>query len=143
MVVLQEVGEVTVSATVAVAEVGLALEFVPVKVTVEVPAAAELEAAKVTKLEPMVGLEVNEAVTPLGRPESLRVTAPLKGLTSVTVMVSVPLVPWAIDSEEVDGASLKLPGEVVPPLQAVPLMAKLVGTELVVPFQVPLKPNPE
>jgi hypothetical protein len=142
LVALQEVGEVTVSATVAVAVVGLALELVPVMVTVEVPAAAEPEAVKVSKLEPMVGLGVNEALTPLGRPELVRVTAPLKELTSVTVMVSVPLAPCAIDREEADGASLKLPGDVALPLQATPLMAKLVGTELVVPFHVPLNPNP-
>jgi hypothetical protein len=41
-----------------------------------------------------------------------------------------------------EGFSVKLPvGATLPP-QAVPLMAKFVGTALVVPFQVPLNPMP-
>jgi len=39
----------------------------------------------------VVGLVPNAAVTPVGNPDAARVTLPAKGLTSVTVMVSVPL----------------------------------------------------
>jgi hypothetical protein len=53
-------------------------------------------------------------------------------------MVSVPLAPCAIDRVAAEGLSVKLP--VAP--QVVPLIAKEVGTALVVPFQVPLKPMP-
>jgi hypothetical protein len=132
-------GAVTVKLMLVVA---LSEPEVPVMVIMLVAAAAELEAVKVTKLEPVVGLEVNAALTPLGRPEAARVTEPLKGLTSVTEMVSVPLVPCASDSEEAEGASEKLPGDTTP-LQLVPLTANDVGIALVTLFHVPLKPTPE
>jgi hypothetical protein len=64
---------------------------VPVTVTVEVPAVAVALAVRVSTLVDVAGLVANAAVTPVGRPEAARVTAPVKGLTSVTVMVSVPL----------------------------------------------------
>ena len=51
----------------------------------------------------------NAAVTPVGRPEAARVTLPVNGLTSVTVMVSVPLAPWATDRVAAEGLSVKLP----------------------------------
>jgi hypothetical protein len=66
---------------------------VPVMVTVDVPAVAVLLAVSVSALVPVVGLVPNEAVTPLGNPDAARVTLPVNGLTSVTVMVSVPLLP--------------------------------------------------
>ena len=66
---------------------------VPVMVTVEVPVVAELPAVKVTTLLPVVGLVPNAAVTPVGRPEAVSVTLPLKLFTSVTVMVSVAVEP--------------------------------------------------
>lgn len=71
-------------------------------------------AVRVSTLVPVVGLVLNEAVTPLGRPVAARVTLPVKPPASVTVMVSVPLLPWAIDSADFEGASVKL-GEGVPP----------------------------
>ena len=81
----------------------------------------------------------NVAVTPVGSPVAARVTLPANGLTSVTVIVSVPLAPWAIDRVDAEGASLKLPCDTPP--QGVPLIAKFVGTVLV-PLQVPLNPIP-
>jgi hypothetical protein len=51
----------------------------------------------------------NAAVTPLGRPDAARVTLPVNGLTSVTVMVSVPLRLVATDRVDADGLSVKLP----------------------------------
>ena len=66
---------------------------VPVMVTVEVPAVAVLAAVKVITLVPVVGFVPKAAVTPVGRPEAVNVTLPLKLFTSVTVMVSVALLP--------------------------------------------------
>jgi len=69
---------------------------VPVMVTVTVTGAAVVLAASVSVLAPAVLVGLNEAVTPLGRPEVDKVTLPLKPFCGVTVMVLVPLVPWVI-----------------------------------------------
>lgn len=133
---------VTVRAIVVVA---VRLPDVPVMVTVELPAVAVLMAVKVITLVELAGLVPKVAVTPLGRPLAAKVTLPLKGLTSVTVIVLVPVAPWAIDNVAADGFSEKLPtppGATPLTEQAVPLSEKAVGTALVVPFQVPLKPTP-
>jgi len=66
---------------------------VPLIVTVNVPAVAVLLADSVSTLVLVVGLVPNDAVTPLGRPEAARVTLPVNPPTSVTVMVSVALLP--------------------------------------------------
>jgi hypothetical protein len=90
---------VTVSAT----EVVLTkLPEVPVIVTFTVPAGAVLLAANVNVLVPVVLFGLNDAVTPLGRPEADKLTLLLKPFCGATVIVLVPLVP---------GAMLKLPGE--------------------------------
>lgn len=81
---------VTVSAMVMVE---LSVPEVPVMVIVEVPATAVLATVKVTTLVPVVGLVAKAAVTPVGNPDTARVTAPANGLTSVTVIVSVPVAP--------------------------------------------------
>jgi hypothetical protein len=81
---------VTVSAMVVVS---VSEPEVPVMVTVAAPAVALLLAVRVRTLVLVVGLVANVAVTPVGRPDAARVTLPLNGLTSVTVMVSVPLAP--------------------------------------------------
>ena len=74
--------------------VGVKLPDVPVIVTVEVPVAAVALAVSVNTLVVVVGFGTNAAVTPLGRPEALKVTLPLKPLAGTTVMVLVPLLPW-------------------------------------------------
>jgi hypothetical protein len=70
---------------------------VPVTVTVAVPVVAVLEAVSV-RVEVAVpfaggvtGLVKNAAVTPVGRPVALSVTAELKLFVLVTVLVLVPL----------------------------------------------------
>jgi hypothetical protein len=65
----------------------------PVIVTFPVPAGAVLLAVKVNVLVVVLLLGLNEAVTPLGRPEAVRLTLPLKPFCGVIVMVLVPLVP--------------------------------------------------
>jgi len=63
-------------------------------VTVTVPVAAVALAVSVNVLVVVVGFGLNPAVTPLGSPEALKVTLPLKPFTGLTVMVLVPLLPW-------------------------------------------------
>ena len=85
-------GALMVSAIVALL---LKLPDVPVMVTVELPFAAELLALRVSVLAPVVLAGLNEAVTPVGRPDAARATVPLKPFCGVTVMVLAPLPPSA------------------------------------------------
>jgi len=73
--------------------VAFSVPEVPVTVIVEVPAVAVLLAVSVSTLEVVEDAGLNAAVTPLGIPVALKVTLPVNGLTSVTVIVSVPLAP--------------------------------------------------
>jgi hypothetical protein len=63
---------------------------VPVIVTATVPVAAVALAVRVSVLVPLAGLGLNIAVTPLGKPDAVRVTVPLKPFDGVMVMVLVP-----------------------------------------------------
>ena len=69
------------------------LPEVPVMVTGTVPVVAVLLAVKVNVLVAVAGFGLNDAVTPLGRPDADKLTAPLKPLCGETVIVLVPLVP--------------------------------------------------
>lgn len=64
---------------------------VPETVTVTVPEAAVLLAAKVTVLLPVAGLGLKEAVTPLGKPDADILTLLLKPFAGVMVIVLLPL----------------------------------------------------
>lgn len=66
---------------------------VPVMVTATVPVAAVALAVSVSELVVVVLLGLNEAVTPLGRPEADRLIVPLKPPCRATVIVLVPLEP--------------------------------------------------
>lgn len=82
----------TVSATFVL---WVAVPDVPVTVTVTAgPKAAVLEAVSVSTLEPVVvGFGLKAAVTPVGRPETVKVTPAVKPFSAVTLMVSVVLLP--------------------------------------------------
>jgi hypothetical protein len=69
---------------------------VPVMVTVTVPVAAALPAVSVNVLVLTVLLGLNDAVTPLGRPDADKLTLALKPFCGVTVMVLAPLAPCVI-----------------------------------------------
>ena len=75
----------------AMVVVAVTLPEVPVMVIVDVAAVAVLLAVSVSTLVPVVGLVPNAAVTPLGSPDAARVTLPVNPPTSVTPIVSVPL----------------------------------------------------
>ena len=68
----------------------------PVTVTVTVPVAAVLLADSVNELVPAVLLGLNEAVTPLGRPDADKLTLLLKPFSGLTVMVLAPAAPCTI-----------------------------------------------
>ena len=68
----------------------------PVMVTVTVPVVAVLLVVSVSVLVPVVLVGLNDAVTPLGKPEADKLTLPLKPFCAVTVIVLVPLFPCAI-----------------------------------------------
>lgn len=76
-----------------VKEVRLPEAEVPVTVTGNVPAAAVLLAVKPSTVWPGIGAFTSASVTPLGRPETVRVTTPVNPLPFVTVMVSLALAP--------------------------------------------------
>jgi hypothetical protein len=73
-------------------------------VTVEVPVAAVLLAVNVSVLVLVAGFGLNDAVTPVGRPDAARVTAPVYPLIGVTVMVLFPLPPCGIVAGDTDEA---------------------------------------
>jgi len=76
-----------------IAAVWLRLPDTPLTVMVVVPTAAALLTFRVSMLEPVVTLGLNEAVTPFGRAEADKLTLELKLLSLVTVIVLVPLFP--------------------------------------------------
>lgn len=73
--------------------VAVSVPEVPVIVIVDVPAVAELLAVSVSTLDVVEDAGLNEAVTPVGIPDAVNDTLPANGLTSVTEIVSVPLLP--------------------------------------------------
>ena len=66
---------------------------VPVMVTLEVPIAAVGPALRVRVVEAGSGLELKDAVAPLGRPDAEKVTLPAKPFRRETVMALKPEVP--------------------------------------------------
>jgi hypothetical protein len=67
---------------------------VPVIVTLVVPSGAALVAVKVRTEFPEVGFGEMLALTPLGRPETARLTTPTKPYPSDMGMVLLMVVPW-------------------------------------------------
>jgi hypothetical protein len=69
------------------------LPEVPVIVAVYLPTLAELAAVSVSVLLPVVGFGENDEVTPLGSPETARLTLPVNpycGLTLTPVVAELP-----------------------------------------------------
>ena len=101
----------------------MVLEFsvpeVPVTTTEKVPVVAALLAVRVSVLEDVAGLELNDPVTPVGKPEATKLTLLLKPFCALTLIVLVPLAPCRIlrllgDAERVKfGAALTVSETVV------------------------------
>jgi len=90
----------------------IAVEFVsvsdvPVMTTATVPMAAVPSAVRVRVVESAVGLELNDAETPRGRPVAEKFTSPLNPLCGVTVIVLVPVEPRVRNRLPGDTASVK------------------------------------
>jgi hypothetical protein len=83
------------------------LPEVPVTVTVNAPVVPVLLAVSVSTLELVEDAGLNEAVTPLGSPEAANETLPVNPPVSVTVIVSVPLLPWLTDRVDTEGLRVK------------------------------------
>jgi hypothetical protein len=83
------------------------LPDVPVMVTVAGPVVAVLLAVNVKVLVVLL-VELNEAVTPEGKPAAVKLTLPLKPFCGVTVIVLVPLAPCVIATLVGDADSVKL-----------------------------------
>lgn len=92
-------GPVIVNASLAVL---VKLPDVPVIVMVAAPTAAELAAISVKVLVVVALTGLNDAVTPVGNPDTVRFTASAKPCCAPTVMVLVPLAPGAIESVAAD-----------------------------------------
>lgn len=86
---------------------------VPVIVIAAEPVVAAQLAARVTTLLLVAGLVPNVAVTPVGKPVAVSVTAPVNPPTSVTTIVPVPLAPGVTESVAGDAASVKLGAAVI------------------------------
>src|SRR5260370_14469958 len=63
-------------------------------VTVDVPTAAVLLADSVKTLADVAGFVPKLALTPLGRPEAVKLTLPLNPFKGLIVMVVQPEAPW-------------------------------------------------
>ena len=85
---------------------------VPEIVTVAVPVVAVLLAVRVKVLVVVAGFVLNDAVTPLGRPDVDRVTPPLKPFRALTVIVLVPVFPCRMLRLPGDADSVKFGGAV-------------------------------
>jgi hypothetical protein len=102
-VIEKAAGAATVKAMVTVA---LRLPDLPVTVTVAVPMAAPALATKLNVLVVAVLAGLNDALTPLGKPEIVRLTVPLNPLVGAMAIEAVPVVLWM--TARVDADVVKL-----------------------------------
>ena len=94
---------------------GVKFPEAPVTVTVVgPPAVAELVAVRVKVLVLAVLVGLNDAVTPLGKPEAAKLTMPAKPPVGTTVIVLVILLPWATTKVSGVADSVKAGAVVVP-----------------------------
>lgn len=87
------------------------------------PSGAVLLAVRVRVLELDAGLTLHEPVTPLGKPETFRVTLPVNPFTGVTSTVSVAVEPTTTLIRESEDEMVKLPFEGVVTVRAIVVVA--------------------
>jgi hypothetical protein len=112
-----------------------------VTVTVTVPVAAVLVAASVNVLVLAVLVGLNDAVTPLGRPDAVKLTLALKPFCGLTVIELVPLAPCVIVKVLGDAESVKFPGGLTV-RERVVVFAKLPDEPVIVTVTVPVAAVP-
>ena len=95
------------------------LPEVPVTVTVKAPVVAVPLAVSVSTLELADDAGLNDAVTPLGRPDTVNATLPVNPPVSATVILSVPLAPCLTLRVDADGVRLN------PDVEPLTVMAKV------------------
>jgi hypothetical protein len=111
------------------------LPDVPVTVTVTVPVVAVPLAVRVSVLEAVAGFGLNDAVTPLGRPDADKLTLLAKPFCGVTVIVLVPLAPCVMLLG--DAESVKVP-ETVTTRVIVAVLVRLPEVPVIVTVTVPV-----
>jgi hypothetical protein len=95
-----------------IATVALRVPDLPVTVTAVVPIAALALAVKVSVLAVVALAGLNDAVTPLGSAETVRLTAPVNPYLGAMVMVFAAVDPWATLTVEAEEVNEKLAGGV-------------------------------
>jgi hypothetical protein len=111
------------------------LPDVPVTVTVTFPVVAVPLAVRVSVLEAVAGFGLNDAVTPLGKPDADKLTLLLKPFCGVTVIVLVPLAPCVMLKG--DAESVKVP-ETVTTRVIVAVLVRLPEVPVIVTVTVPV-----
>jgi hypothetical protein len=105
--------------------VAVVVPEVPAIVTVDVPTVAVALAVKVSTLAVVVGLVPYATVMPPGKPDAVSVTLPVNPFTSVTVMVSVAVLPRVMGRLAAEGARVK-PGVELITVSAMVVVAVVV-----------------
>jgi hypothetical protein len=113
------------------------LPDVPVIVTLAVPTVAVPLAVKLNVLALVVLAGLKEAVTPIGRPDTDKLTLPLKPFCGVTVTVLVPLAPCAELKVFGEADRLKLGGKTTV-REIVAVLLKLPDIPVMVTGNVPV-----
>lgn len=101
-----------------------------------VPILVLLLAVNVSVLELLVGLGLNDALTPLRRPEAKNVTLPLKPFNGTMLIVAEPLAPRLMLRPVGEAASVKF-GAAVTRRETVVELVRLPLTPLMVTVKVP------
>jgi hypothetical protein len=115
------------------------LPELPVTVTVPVPVVAVLLALNVNVLVLAVLPGLNDAVTPLGKPDADKLTLPVNPFCGLTVIVLVPLPPCTIVTLPGDAESAKFgTGTAFTVRETVVVLLKLPDTPVTVSVAVPV-----
>jgi hypothetical protein len=80
----------------------------PITITVAVPVVATPVPDRVRRLLVVAGFDAKTALTPFGRPETLRFTFPLNPFRELIVIVVEDAVPWTKVMPEGDAERIKL-----------------------------------